>query len=826
MNGLHVRIGQLLVPNNEIEMEGHWQDNDVLGLISSFVGSSSLSNPETKQLQESNVLVVSESHSLKNDILHKKDCTKFKVIVCTKDRPWQLQQLLYSMKLEQMDIPITISIICHVSATSKHEFNHGYDQVREEFKNINGIYLQWMYETNSHDDNSCSFASLLEQALLLENTEPSSGCSSLCKDDDAVVMFLTDDCILLKPLQQLMLVARENLYKGDTIAFCSRLHPGMTFSQTRNQTCPPPIRHMQFYQCDIEWKTTNAITYPIDQATMEFAYPFDLSGGVYLQSVVRNIMNDIRLQKLVGSYTHPNYFEINGNIAISKYTHGKLLSIPTTPSLVILAINRVQNICCAPLATTKDESWTSDALLSFLGEKKMIDIEKYQRCWYNTSHIGDSFLRMNEDTSHSIDSRSIDSRKDPCQDNKNDFYKVSVLIPVHTGPSKPASLAIQSIMYESMTDESALLLLLLPMQIVIVDDRCVDGSIDAMIQQAIMFGISAEVDTQIFDFRCKESTNPLRTETDRCIHIYLYKCSKSGLGPALNHGLKHCKSEFVARLDADDISCPFRLHHQISVLKQDLQTNVIGTNMVLFSDHELSSPYTMEYNGSLILPYDLSKRYGILSTSIQPSEAGFVDWAMMFSCVLSHPTVMFRKSFILNNGGYTEEPCFTEDYELWLRLQQHHAKCMKSLPMIGLCHRKHKSRSNSDVRKVQQRNESIQLSYSAIMEYIGCSTNKHSIRHVQVLKFPHEMTDLDTLNGSVEMLVDLEMSFLQKHQDILTTNEISLIRHDCTERIGELVTLGIEKFGRDVSKGFAWYVWSERDPNRQLERVTLLLSCT
>lgn len=796
-------------------MEDNWRDNDVLGLISSFVGSSSFSNnnPETKQLQqESNVVVVTESN-LKNDILYnEKDCTKCKVIVCTKDRPWQLQQLLYSMKLEQIeDIPITISIICHVSATSKQEFSHGYNQVREEFKNVNGISLQWMYETNGHDDSSCSFACQLEQALLLVNTEPSK--------DDAVVMFLTDDCILLKPLHQLILVARENLYKEQTIAFCSRLHPGVTFSQTRNQTCPPPIRHMQFYQCDKEWKTSNAMTYPIDQATMEFAYPFDLSGGVYLQSVVRNIMNEIRLQKLVGFYSHPNYFEINGNIVISKYAHGKMLSIPTTPSLVILAINRVQNICRAPLATKKDESWTADTLLSFLNEKKMIDIEKYKKRWYNTSHVGDLFLLMNN--KHS--SRSVDSRNDTCHDHNKDFYKVSVLIPVHTGPPQVASLAMQSIIYESLTDESSLLM---PMQIVIVDDRCDDGSIDAMIQQANMFGLSTEIDIQIFDLRYKESTDTLQTENEKCIHVYLYKCSKSGLGPALNHGLKHCKSEFVARLDADDISCPFRLSQQISVLNQDLHTNVIGTNMILFSDHEMSSSNIMTSKGSLILPYDLSKRYGILSTSIQPSDPGFVDWAMMFSCVLSHPTVMFRKSFILNNDGYTEEPCFTEDYELWLRLQQHHAKCMKSIPMIGVCHRKHKSRSNSDARKVQQRNESIHLSHSVMMKYIGCSTNTYSIHHVQVLKFPHDITDLDTLNGSVEMLVDLEMAFLQKHRDILTTNEISLIRHDCTERIGDLVTHGIEKFGRDASKGFAWQVWSERDPNRQLERVTLLLSCT
>ena len=770
----------------------------ILDRISSFLDSSSVPNQKS---QTKTIIEVKQE----NELLYQKDQSEFKVVIFTKDRPWQLQQILYSMKLELVEdiMPITINIICYASSI---EFHHGYDQVRQEFiiakKNL---ILQWFYEssndktTNSGDD----FSRLLEKATLHHDTNTT-----------AIIMFLTDDCILLQPLHQILSVANAVLWKKNVIAFCSRLHPGITFSQTKNLTNPPPIRHMQFYQCDDKWNTTNAILYPIDEASMEFAYPFDLSGGIYFQRDVIQIMKDICLQNLEGAYSHPNYFEINGNIVMSSSkccTYGKYLSIPTTPSLIILAINRVQNICRAPVATIdKNEFWTTQTLLSFLDDKKKIDIHEYKRCMYNTSHIGDLWLAQND---QSIISMELNH---DC-----DFYKMSVLIPVHTGPPKAASLAILSIMNECIIDES-----IMPIQIVIVDDRCDDGSIDAILEEAQMFGISTGLDIQVFDWKCKEESNrsfPINNE--KCIHIYLCKCDKPGLGAALNHGLTYCKSEFIARMDADDISCPFRLSHQLSFLKKDLQTNVIGTNMVIFSDRDISSSNSAEYcNGLVVLPQDLTKSYhGIISTSIQPSDAGFVDWTMMFSCVLSHPTVMFRKSFIVNNGGYKEEPCVTEDYELWLRLQKRQANCMKSMPMIGLCHRKHTSRSNNDNRKKQQRNESIQLSYDAMMEYMS-PTSKHSIRHVHVLKFPNDVMDVDTLNESIEMLVQLETAFLRQRENRLSPNEISLIRYDCTERIGELATIGIQKFGRDASKCFAWYMWSERDPNRQLEQVTLLLN--
>lgn len=49
--------------------------------------------------------------------------------------------------------------------------------------------------------------------------------------------------------------------------------------------------------------------------------------------------------------------------------------------------------------------------------------------------------------------------------------------------------------------------------------------------------------------------------------LHVYRLTKnSGLGIALNEGLKHCKNEFVARMDSDDISRPYRCEAQLQCL--------------------------------------------------------------------------------------------------------------------------------------------------------------------------------------------------------------------------------------------------------------------
>src|SRR5699024_2389598 len=102
-----------------------------------------------------------------------------------------------------------------------------------------------------------------------------------------------------------------------------------------------------------------------------------------------------------------------------------------------------------------------------------------------------------------------------------------------------------------------------------------------------------------------------------------------GLGMALNEGLKACKNELVARMDTDDISLPTRCEKQLHEFLTNPDLSIVGTN----TDEFYESPNDIV--SSRIVP---TKHEDILSFSKRRSP-------------FNHPTVMYRKTDVLNVGG-------------------------------------------------------------------------------------------------------------------------------------------------------------------------------
>ena len=63
--------------------------------------------------------------------------------------------------------------------------------------------------------------------------------------------------------------------------------------------------------------------------------------------------------------------------------------------------------------------------------------------------------------------------------------------------------------------------------------------------------------------------------------IVIYNPKNLGLTKSLNEGLKRAKGEFVARLDADDISLPTRFEKQLRYMRIHPDVIVLGTNICL-----------------------------------------------------------------------------------------------------------------------------------------------------------------------------------------------------------------------------------------------------
>ena len=147
--------------------------------------------------------------------------------------------------------------------------------------------------------------------------------------------------------------------------------------------------------------------------------------------------------------------------------------------------------------------------------------------------------------------------------------------------------------------------------------------------------------------------------------VYLKNEQNLGVALTLNRGLAVAKGEFIARMDADDISLPDRLEKQVAFLQDNKDVAVLGTNVETFNEE------------------------GTICTGWSATDPEQMKVDLLFACGLAHPSVMMRTEVIRNLGGYDPDFNGLEDYELWCRVLEKYQ--ITTLPDILLKYRIHGS---------------------------------------------------------------------------------------------------------------------------------------
>ncbi len=148
----------------------------------------------------------------------------------------------------------------------------------------------------------------------------------------------------------------------------------------------------------------------------------------------------------------------------------------------------------------------------------------------------------------------------------------------------------------------------------------------------------------INDCSTDDSEIIIRSFSDDRIKLYTNNCNL-GLTKSLNLGLNLCGGQYIARMDADDISHPDRFLKQIKFLDENLDYGVCGSWYTLFDD-----------SGSIHVA-KLIEQHNLLQASL------------LIKNQMGHPTIMLRKSVLDNNNiRYDENLITSQDYNLWLRL--------------------------------------------------------------------------------------------------------------------------------------------------------------
>lgn len=155
----------------------------------------------------------------------------------------------------------------------------------------------------------------------------------------------------------------------------------------------------------------------------------------------------------------------------------------------------------------------------------------------------------------------------------------------------------------------------------------------------------------------------------------------TGLVDSLNVGIKQAKGEWIARLDADDISMPDRLAKQFDFTNRNPQVVLVGGGCI-----------EIDEGGNFLKQHSYPVKHERLLNRLERLKAFF-----------PHSSAFFKKDHVLKIGGYNTRFIRSQDWDLWLRIAETAPIGCLPDPVIKL--RKHASMiSNTNNGKLQQVN--------------------------------------------------------------------------------------------------------------------------
>lgn len=219
---------------------------------------------------------------------------------------------------------------------------------------------------------------------------------------------------------------------------------------------------------------------------------------------------------------------------------------------------------------------------------------------------------------------------------------ISVLMSVHNG-RKYLVEAVESILNQTFRD----------FEFIIVDDGSSDGS-----------------------------TEILKYYAGRDSRVRLIIQENQGLTKSLNTALGIARGEYIARMDADDISRLDRFANQLSFLRAHPEVVCVGAEVELVTEDGIRLGVRNHPNG-----HESIRRRLLLG------DGG----------AMTHPVILFRREIALKIGGYDENFTTTQDLDFYLRLSE--VGFLENLPEILLDWRQHPrsvNRTQSDTWRLMK----------------------------------------------------------------------------------------------------------------------------
>jgi glycosyltransferase involved in cell wall biosynthesis len=166
-----------------------------------------------------------------------------------------------------------------------------------------------------------------------------------------------------------------------------------------------------------------------------------------------------------------------------------------------------------------------------------------------------------------------------------------------------------------------------------------------------------------------------------------------GLVASLNEGLADAKGEYIARMDADDISLPARFDKQVRFLDSNPDIGLCGT---------------------------WARRFGEDRRIMAgPAESAMIRCELLFQSAFVHPSVMMRRGALSDHSLTYRRSAHTEDIELWQRVVE--AFPVANIPRILLKYRVHAASVTGNCKNIEESRNALRGIDRAALSRLGLS---------------------------------------------------------------------------------------------------------
>ena len=162
-----------------------------------------------------------------------------------------------------------------------------------------------------------------------------------------------------------------------------------------------------------------------------------------------------------------------------------------------------------------------------------------------------------------------------------------------------------------------------------------------------------------------------RIESITDFRVVAKRIEIGGLAFAPNYALLFARGEYIARMDADDISFPSRLESQLLFLEKNPHIDICGGRAEFIDGMGVinkDSPVFLEFHSDIIS-------------------------ALPYRNPLMHSAILLRKKMLIEIGGY-RFGFAGEDYDLWIRLMLDGRK-FHNLDEYVIYYRRHTAQATS-----------------------------------------------------------------------------------------------------------------------------------